>query len=182
MTWHWIRILVPRWYSPAFQSYREAGGAGAAEMIIDLLMLACTSPGGDPNGELWRSVEEPHTIQSLARILRREDVVVAGQIEAMRRYDILAVRTRPDGRLVMRLTWWDDQLPAGELRTKETARKQKLRERKKAERQAIVDGLLPAPQGWREVLETISPGWPECKWLEVPRDQRKRVTQRLLPL
>lgn len=151
-------------------------------MIIDLLMLACTSPGGDPNGELWRSVEEPHTIQSLARILRREDVVVAGQIEAMRRYDILAVRTRPDGRLVMRLTWWDDQLPAGELRTKETARKQKLRERKKAERQAIVDGLLPEPQGWREVLETISPGWPECKWLEVPPDYRKRVTQRLLPL
>src|SRR5258708_34896612 len=158
MTWHWIRMLVPRWYSPGFQSSREAGGAGAAEMIIDLLMLACTSPGGDPNGELWRSVEEPHTIQSLARILRREDVVVAGQIEAMRRYDILAVRTQPDGRLVMRLTWWDDQLPAGELRTKETARKQKLRERKKAERQAIVDAYYQSHRAGVKSWKPFRPG------------------------
>jgi hypothetical protein len=181
MIWHWIRILVPRWYSPAFHSYREAGGAGSAEIIIDLLMLACTSPRGCHNGELWRSVDEPHTVTSLARILRREDVVVAAQIETMRRFDIVEVRSR-DGQPIMRLTWWDDQLPAAEARTRETARKQKLRKRKKEERQAIVDGLLPEPQGWREALRDILPGWPDCKWLEVPPDYRMRVAQRLLPL
>lgn len=180
MTWHWIRVLVPRWYSPAFAAYREAGGAGSAEMIIDLLMLACTSPSGCHNGELWRSPSEPHTVTSIARILRREDVVIAAQIETMRRHDIVELRER-SGKSILRLTWWDVQLPATNVRG-ETARKQKLRDKKKAERQAIVDGVLPPPPGWRAVLQSLLPGWPECNWLEVPVDFRKRVAQRLLPL
>lgn len=177
---HWIRMLASRWHSPAFQAYREAGGPGGAELVIDLHMLAAMSPTGKDDGELWRSAEVPHTVESIARILRREDVVIAAAIETMRRYDIIEICERL-GRHVFRLTWWRDQFRLPDERS-DSVRKEKQRERIKQERQAIVDGTLPVPGGWRAVLESVAPGWPTCQWLDVPHAYRVRIVKRLLHL
>jgi hypothetical protein len=146
-------MLVSRWHSPAFAAYREASGPGAAELVIDLHMLAAMSPADKDDGELWRSAGVPHTVETIARILRREDVVIAAAIETMRRYDIMEICERV-GLQVFRLTWWRDQLPLGGERS-DSLRQQKRRDRIKQERQAIVDGRLPVPYEWRAVWRAL---------------------------